>query len=189
MKENIVILLFLICSFNISSLKAQRVIDFSPLRQLKTIKAKQFPIEELKSNGLSIVVFYSPLCPICQNYTKTLKDIHAKYKDIPIYLIYPSFTTSEIKRFETKYDIPFTSAQDQRNIAVKLFSATVTPQCFLMNNKGEILYSGKIDNWYEDIGKRRTIITENYLVNAIESYRLNKPIIIPSTQPVGCFIN
>jgi hypothetical protein len=52
-----------------------------------------------------------------------------------------------------------------------------------------VIYSGKIDNWFEDIGKRRTIITEFYLQDALNSVIRHREPAIKETKPVGCFID
>lgn len=49
-------------------------------------------------------------------------------------------------------------------------------------------YAGKIDNGFENIGKKRQVVTEHYLRDALESILLQKEIEIKETQPVGCFI-
>jgi hypothetical protein len=67
--------------------------------------------------------------------------------------------------------------------------ATITPEVFVMNQKKEIVYSGRIDNWAYELGKKRTVITEHDLANVLEN--LNKGIVVKpyQTKAVGCFIN
>jgi hypothetical protein len=71
----------------------------------------------------------------------------------------------------------------------KALKATVTPEAVVIDNNKNRIYSGKIDNRFEDIGKRRTIITEQYLQDAIDAILHNKLPAIERTEPVGCILN
>lgn len=141
----------------------------------------------------SVTVFYSTTCPICQKTTLTLKELKSKYEPqgISFQLIFPSRydTKQKIKKFEKLYQIPFPFSMDHQKQITGQLNATVTPQAILTDSIGNILYSGKIDNWFENIGQRRTIITEHYLDDAISSYLKGEEIKIKKTEPVGCIIN
>lgn len=148
-----------------------------------------------QTESLTVYIFLSETCPICQNQTLTLKELYKNYKDKGVLFvgIFPNqenSTEETIQKFAKKYKIPFELKKDENQILTKEFAATVTPQVFLVKtNTHKILYSGKVDNSFERIGKRRQVITEFYLKDALENLFNNESIKLPHTQPVGCLIN
>lgn len=159
---------------------------------LKSIDGKVFNFSEFTKNKASILVFMAPDCPISQKYTLTLREISEKYKDknIPIYLIFPGtyYTKKTIKEFLKKYLITFTVVLDEKFEVAKLLQASITPEAFLFDNKAQVLYSGRIDNWFESLGKNRFVITERDLLSAMDSYLAGEPIKVKKTKSVGCII-
>ncbi len=67
-------------------------------------------------------------------------------------------------------------------------NATVTPQAFLIADNGDMLYSGKIDNWVNALGKKKLEVSETYLRDAILASLENKEANPKSTEPIGCLI-
>ena len=66
--------------------------------------------------------------------------------------------------------------------------ASITPQVFVENTEGVLLYSGQIDDAYFRAGKRRGTTTFHYLKDAIESLLINKKPTIEATKAIGCVI-
>jgi peroxiredoxin len=145
-------------------------------------------------DSVSVYIFLSETCPICQNQTLTLRQLFSEYsgKGISFIGLFPNeeYSSKEsINKFGKKYKIDFQLRRDEGQKMAKQFSATITPEIFVVNkSSGEILYRGKVDNSFEDIGKRRQVITEHYLRDALENIVQQKPVTIKETQPVGCFI-
>ena len=142
-----------------------------------------------------VYVFLSESCPICQNITKELKDLHKEFaeKEFDFIGIMPNLSISNvesIKKFKNKYDLPFNLKLDREHSLTKELSATITPEVFVIRKSdNKILYSGKIDNSYERVGKRRTVVTEHYLKDALKSISNGVTPNPTYTKAVGCFIN
>ena len=78
--------------------------------------------------------------------------------------------------------------RDTKSLMAKKLGATITPEVFLLGKTGVIRYSGRIDNWAFDLGKKRSVITEHNLIDAIEAVLQNKSVKIKKAKAVGCFI-
>lgn len=141
---------------------------------------------------IKVIVFYSTACPICQKMTLTLNRLATQYKDSDILfeIVFPSAldTKKDIAKFKKRFHITTSCIQDSQNQLVNKYNATVTPECFVIDNYERVLYSGKIDNWFYDIGKYRQVITENYLQDAISAILNQQLPKITRTEPIGCFI-
>jgi peroxiredoxin len=170
-----------------------QVVNLDAKLTLSGTSGKKLYLEKLKENKASVVIFYSPECPICINMTKTVREMADTFvrKGIQFYIIYPGnyYSNQRIRKFQKNYMLKMGGYRDDNNILVKDLGATVTPQVFVIGPTGKIIYSGKIDNWFEEIGKRRTIITEHYLRDALEAVIINQEPAVKKTAPVGCFIN
>jgi peroxiredoxin len=160
--------------------------------KLKDTAGKEYDLSELKKNNGSVLVFLSPECPICQKYTLTLNQIEKEFlaQGIKFYGIFPgvNFKTRDINKFAKKYGITMPLLLDPSYVLTKSVAATVTPEVMLFNADGVVQYDGKVDNWFEDIGKRRTVITEYYLKDALSGLLNGTEIKVKRTTPVGCFI-
>lgn len=146
------------------------------------------------ADSVSVYIFLSESCPICKSQTLTLRQLHQQYstKGISFTGLFPNqeYSTNEsIRQFGKKYQLKFELKKDEGQKMVKQFSATTNPQIFVVQNATQkILYQGKLDNGFENIGKKREVITEHYLRDALESILQKKEVAIKQTQPVGCFI-
>jgi peroxiredoxin len=161
---------------------------------LKTIEGKQMSLVVKAGQKALVLLFVSPECPLCQSYSLTIKQLFEKYNSqgFEFVAIVPGteFTKDEIIKYRNSYGlkgIPF--CVDPSYSFSKQMQATITPEVFVMNQKKEIVYSGRIDNWAYELGKKRTVITEHDLADVLE--KLNKGIAIKpyQTKAVGCFIN
>ncbi len=149
-----------------------------------------------KANSiLKVFVFLSEKCPVCQSSTLELNRLVKKFESSQVHFegVFPNTDISNeqsIKDFKNKYKLKFNLQIDENQIITKKLNATVTPQVFVIEEiSGKIIYSGKIDNSFERVGKRRKVVTEYYLDSALENYLNQKPINPVLTNPVGCYIS
>ena len=144
--------------------------------------------------GLTVYIFLAETCPICQSVSIELKKLDAQYKQLNVKFvgIFPDNTLSNEKTrkaFGKKYELSFPLNADSGQVLTKNYQAEITPEAVLVDDETQmILYRGKIDNSFASLGKRRTVVTEHYLRDAIESWVLGKKILISKTNPVGCII-
>ncbi len=149
-------------------------------------------LDTLRANELSILFFLSPECPLCQNYTVTMKRFTKKYQEegIKFYGIFPGkeYSPREIKKYLIRYELGFEVFMDPVFALTELLEATITPEVFVLNGEGEVLYQGAFDNWAIDLGTKRNNITEHYLRDALDNALAGMIIDPKKTEPVGCFI-
>ena len=148
-----------------------------------------------KKDSISVYIFLSETCPICQSSTLAVKSIYGEYHDKGISFIglFPSqnMSTDETRqKFAKKYQIPFALSADKDQRMTKRLSVSITPEVVVVRERDKaILYRGKVDNNFEAIGKRRQVVTEFYLKKALENILHNKPVDPTKTEAVGCIIS
>lgn len=145
-----------------------------------------------QKNALTVIYFLSPECPLCINYTLALRNLEQDFasESILFYGVFSKnwFSPEEVDSFATKYDLPFNMLLDDGNKLARALGATVTPEVFVLNAESKVIYSGKIDNWVNDLGKKKLEVSEHYLENALIAWRDGKSIDPKRTEPKGCLI-
>ena len=160
---------------------------------LGTIQAQPTVAPSTESDSLSLYLFLLDDCPICLNYTPLLNDLHEEYGErINFQGYFPNFSSKQekIDLFKQIYHIEFPLQTDYFKEQAKKWNAKVTPEVILYNhNSKTIIYQGRIDNKFVRLGKRRNVVTEHDLVDAITQTLASKEVLTKSTVPIGCFIN
>jgi peroxiredoxin len=143
-------------------------------------------------NAITVVYFLSPECPLCINYTLALRKMSNQFSSdsIVFYGVHSGewFSAEELEEYQLKYSLSFEMFLDNGNQLAQNLGATVTPEVFVLNSKSEIIYSGKIDNWVNDLGKKKLEVSEHYLEDALTAFLKGKPINQKETTPIGCLI-
>lgn len=153
--------------------------------------SKTNQVDFINDGKPKVVIFLAPQCPLCINYTKDLKELIVNYnEEIDFYGVVAgvNYSMFEMDSFLQTYDLPLKIVFDSDYSIVENFNAKITPEVFLVNKQNEILYSGLIDNWLGALGRRRNVVTEYYLRDAIDSFLNDSLIKISKTDAIGCFI-
>lgn len=160
--------------------------------RLTSLAGEPLAVSDLMTTELTVVIFMSPECPLCENYSASLKQLRSVFSENEVSFVGVFsgswYTSEEIIRFMARYQPPVTAVMDVDYILKHRFAASVTPEAVLIKAPGEIMYQGKIDNWIVSLGKKRTVVTEYYLRDAIKACLLGTRPEVSQTEPVGCFI-
>jgi len=157
---------------------------------------------ELESNNQAtrVTVFLYENCPIAQYMCGPLRNTYRYVcdtlnQDIVFRGFSPNAFSTELSltTFQTQYDIPFELLLDYNSTEgvpgpyTQLYYPIATPEVFVEQN-GEIVYRGMIDNSYQSLGQWSPP-TENYLLDVLTTIINNDEIFYSETEPVGCLIN
>lgn len=160
---------------------------------IATIKGKSISLEEFTKNKATVLIFLSADCPLSQNYTLPLNKLYERYKEanIAFYAVFPGNTEKkgDIKAFLKTYHVKFDALLDTKLYLTQAVQATVTPEVYLVNQRGNIVYSGMVDNWAYALGKKRAVITEHYLEDGLNAVVNGLDVKVKKTEAVGCYIN
>ncbi|EEI91466.1 antioxidant, AhpC/TSA family [Sphingobacterium spiritivorum ATCC 33300] len=184
----IIIVIFLLFGKNLTG--AQLSLEYSSINAVKTLQNKDYDFLNL-NNKPHVFIFYSSDCPLSQKYTLTISNLYNKYTDkINFVGVFPGkeHGPEEYKNFKDKYNINYMLIKDEKFNLTSHLKATVTPEVFLLDKSGKIMYHGAIDDWAVKLGKTKQQPTINYLENAIESLLNNKNIQSDYIKPIGCYI-
>lgn len=165
---------------------------FSQQVTLKGTKGERITDDELIQKGTTVLYFLSPECPLCQSYSLTINELWKKYADKGIQMvgIIPGteYSDLDISTFKHKYKLPIVLWRDEQLALTRKYHATVTPEVIVVNTKGKVYYQGRIDNWAYEVSKKRRVITEHNLNDALNSIVNKQPVTVTKTKAIGCFI-
>lgn len=165
--------------------------DFS---KIEVLDSKEVAIKPSSLKGEYLVfTFLSPECPLSENYTKTLKQLAEEYmgKGVQFYYIFPGtfYPRPQIEQFAIQFDMPLDRFMYDVDYQLRDYcKASTTPETYLLDSNGKILYSGAIDNWAITLGKQRQVFNDHYLDDAITSVLNGDKIKVSKTRAVGCII-
>jgi peroxiredoxin len=146
------------------------------------------------SNKQAIVIFFTTTdCPLSNSYVPEMNRIQKDYstRGVEFYAVQTDTTVAatEVQRHARDFGFAFPVLLDERQVLVRLTGATTTPEVAVLSSSGKVLYLGRIDNRIVDYDKRRTVVTEFDLRNALDAVINGKQVPRARTNVVGCIIN
>jgi peroxiredoxin len=97
-------------------------------------------------------------------------------------------TAEEAKKISTDAGaVISTEILDESGEIGKAYGATTTPNMFVINPEGTLVYAGAIDS--DPSPRHETVQTAtNYVLAALEDLKAGKPVTTPTSAPYGCGI-
>lgn len=202
MKSQLTILFFILIRFSFCQSPTLSVGQSAPLleHRMEASSSEYFSLMDLKGEGL-IVVFTSNTCPFVVGFNdgsfngweNTYNSIAEKASQSKINTVL--INSNEAKRgdgesmadmikrkSDKRYSMPYLI--DNNSELANAFGAKTTPHVFFFDRNMKLIYTGSIDNSFDDDKKAEI----SYLMNAIEAYSNGKKIKTKSTSPKGCSI-
>jgi AhpC/TSA family protein len=142
-------------------------------------------------NKAQVLLFIRSDCPISNRYAPELERLYKRYSPLGVdfLLVYPELglTATAMKQHghDYGYSIPAVLDPDHRYVARA--KARVTPEAAVFVHD-RLVYSGRIDDWYTDIGKARAQPQHHDLEDELSAISVDKIPPFHKTKAVGCVI-
>ncbi len=139
-----------------------------------------------------VLVFVRTDCPVSNRYAPTIQRLSAAHAGkAAFWLVYPSKLESAeaIRKHELEYGYKIPALRDPQHVLVKESLAQTTPEAAVFDANRKLVYHGRIDNLYEDIGRSRNAATTHELEDAISAALSGKSLAANATHAVGCYIS
>lgn len=157
------------------------------------IDGKTYALESFKDNKGLLIIFSCNHCPYVQAYEGRIKSIQSDYKDKGIAVVainsnddvnYPDDSFENMKKRAAEQNFNFIYVRDEDQSVARNFDATHTPEIFLFDENRKLVYSGKIDDNWQEPEK----VVNHYLRNALNEMLDENEISVPETYSIGCTI-
>jgi thiol-disulfide isomerase/thioredoxin len=144
------------------------------------------------SNKIIVLVFLRRDCPVSSRYAPVIQQISAQHeRDASFFLIFPDKdeTPQTIHNYLQQYAYHLPALRDPEHALVKLAQVQITPEVAVFQRNHQLLYDGRIDNWYLDLGRSRPAPTTHELADAIQAALAGKTPAANQVRGVGCYIS
>lgn len=161
--------------------------------RLKDVSGQEITLKSaVKENGL-LVMFSCNTCPVVIRHQDRTKDI-AKYaidNKIGVVLLNSNENNRKaadsyeaMKTYAKEQGYTWSYAVDENNMLADAFGAQVTPESFLFDKNGKLVYHGSVDNNQDNANPGEN----KYLKNAIDNSLKGKPSDPAEAKGKGCGI-
>lgn len=162
--------------------------------KFKDVSGNQVTLKELiRENGL-LVMFSCNTCPVViENQARTMEVCkEAQEKKMGVVLLNANEggrkeeeSPEAMKAYAIAQGYAWSYAVDKNSELANAFGANRTPECFLFDKNGKLVYHGAIDDSPQDAGR----VQRHHLKQAINELASGKEITVKKSRSVGCSIN
>ncbi|MCB0310342.1 MAG: thioredoxin family protein [Bdellovibrionales bacterium] len=109
----------------------------------------------LRSGAAALVVFSCNHCPYVKGTDLMLIGIAQRFSETGLRIVainsndavqYPEDSIENMKLKASELSLPFPYLRDETQAVARMFDAACTPECFLFNSSGSLVYQGAITN-------------------------------------------
>jgi len=156
---------------------------------LQTIDGKTLALAEAaKTHKAVVVMFIATKCPYSNAYNDRMRDMAAAYSGKGVLFVginsNKTEPLAEVIAHAKEHGHTFPIAKDPDNKVADLYDAKRTPEVFVMNPSGKVVYHGRIDENYEEPSK----VTSPDLKNALDQILAGQAVAKTETKAFGCSI-
>jgi peroxiredoxin len=169
-------------------LTSPKIGDNAPEFKLKNYDGKEYELAKVtKENKYTVVMFISTECPVSNSYNERMVKLYDSYNAKGVAILAVNANKAEdvktIASHSKTHGFKFPVLKDEKNKIADLYGAQVTPETYIIDAKGKILYHGRIDD-----NRKGDNIQSKDLANALDMLLDGKPVAIAETKAMGCTI-
>jgi hypothetical protein len=164
----------------------------NPEMKMKDISGKDIAFKDaMRKNGL-LVMFSCNTCPVVEKYESRTLEVTKKALDneIGVILLNPNEayrdngdSYEDMKAYAKKLGYTFYYVVDKNSVMADAFGANRTPENFLFNKEGKLVYHGAIDD-----NSGNAAAASPHLAKAINAVATGGKVDPEKTRSVGCTI-
>jgi hypothetical protein len=153
---------------------------------------KQVNPFDAASGKIVVLVFLRRDCPVSSRYAPIIQQLSAlREHDASFWLVFPDKdeTPQTIHKYLQEFAYRLPALRDPEHALVKLAQVQITPEVAVFNRNHQLIYDGRIDNWYQDLGRSRPVPTTHELDEAIQAAVGGTTPAKNQVRGVGCYIS
>lgn len=173
----------------VQQLNEETLSSDTPSFELQTSAGSSFKINFPREKPL-VTLFLMTDCPIANaaapEIARTLEHYKSSPVDFIVVYVDADLTLKKIEEHQAEYNLHCTAVLDPYQQWSQHLSVDVAPQVTVHDTNGSLRYQGRIDDRYNDYGKRKAEATAHFLFDSIESVLAGKTPEPRQTKPIGC---
>src|SRR5258708_16749507 len=161
--------------------------------RVKDVSGKELSLQQVKQRNGLLVMFSCNTCPyVIMNQSRT-KEVcaYAGNRKIGVILLNANEgdreggnSFGEMQAYARAQAYQWYYAVDNNSVLANALFASMTPQCYLFDKNGKLVYHGAIDDSPADPVQ----VKKHHLQNAIDEVVAGKEVTVKETRSVGCSI-
>ncbi|HEX5709094.1 MAG TPA: thioredoxin family protein [Pyrinomonadaceae bacterium] len=144
-------------------------------------------LASLKGESGTLIFFIATQCPVSNAYNARMQKLADDYRARGVNVVGINSNSTEpaaeVKQHAAANGLNFTILKDPGNQIADRYDAQVTPEAYLLDASGKLVYHGRIDN-----ARYGYVITSTELRDAIEATLAGKPVEKAEAKAFGCSI-
>ena len=167
----------------------------APMRgvKMKSVDGTEVSIEKSAGKNGTLVVFTCNACPWVKNWESRIAEIGnaALEQGVGVIAINSNDPAQNdedgydvMKDRAAKLGLKFPYVVDATSAVARAYGATRTPEAFLFDAKGKLVYHGAVD----DNARDAAAVKEPWLQNAVQAVAAGKGVAVAETKALGCTI-
>ncbi len=147
------------------------------------------PVQILTAKAeATVVIFISAVCPISNAYHDRYQLMTSDYRGRGVQFVFVNSndneTMTEVKEHVRAAEFSFPVYKDWKNVVADQLHASMTPESFVLNHKGEVVYHGAVDD-----SKNEARVKVTALRDAIDAALAGKAAPRAALRAFGCTIH
>jgi thiol-disulfide isomerase/thioredoxin len=123
----------------------------SPMNlRVSSLDGATVEFQDLRGSKLTVLAFISSKCPVSHMYQARMGRLYREYKDKGVGFVFlnsnDNESLAEIQKQVREASLPFPVYKDFHNRVADQFDAQTTPEVFLLDSMGKVVYRGAIDD-------------------------------------------
>lgn len=162
-------------------------------KAMKNVDGKDLDLKSISQAAGTLVVFTCNHCPFAKKWESRIVEIGNEFaaKGVGVVAINAndpkvnaddSFESMQSRAKEKGMAFPY--VVDATSDVARAFGATRTPEVFLFDKSGKLVYHGAVDDSADDAGK----VENAYLKQALEAVVKGAEVSVKETKSIGCTI-
>jgi peroxiredoxin len=160
--------------------------------KMKNVDGQELSLAQVKATGGTLVVFTCNHCPFAKAWESRIVSLGNTYaaKGVGVIAINsndpgvaPDDAFDKMQERAKEVGMKFPYVVDETSGVAKAFGAARTPEVFLFDKSGKLVYHGAVDD-DKDASKAST----PYLKNALDAVVAGQDVAVKETKSIGCSI-
>ena len=163
-----------------------------PLATLPSTAGETVPVIDPAAGGFTVIAFLGTECPLAKVYGPRLNGLSERFADRGVRFVGVNSnqqdSMAELREYGQRHAVEFPLVKDFDQTFAGECGATRTPEVFVVNATGQVVYRGRIDDQYRP-GVARAEPTVHDLRDALEQSLRGEPVQRSVTEAMGCLIS
>lgn len=161
--------------------------------KMKDVSGNEISLGEIKTNKGLLVIFSCNTCPyVIKNQSRSYEACkYAMGSGLGVAVLNSNEANrggpdsfDEMKDYANKQGYGWNYLVDENSALANAFGANRTPECFLFNAAGKLVYHGAIDDNPSDAAA----VSRKHLLVAVEEVLAGRDVTVKESKSVGCGI-